>query len=123
MTYTTEVVNGVEVPLSAERIAELEARDAAWANRIPEEREYTFAIQQHLDGAAQARGYDSALSISTYAGSSIAGWADEAAAFIAWRDSVWAYALAELAKVQNQERAVPTVEDFLTELPAINWAD
>lgn len=31
MAYTHKVVNGVEVPLTQEEIAELEARDAAWA--------------------------------------------------------------------------------------------
>jgi len=40
---------------------------------------------------------------------------------VAWRDAVWAYAYAELGKVMNSERAAPTVEAFLDELPAIVW--
>jgi hypothetical protein len=34
MTYSTKNVNGVDVPLSAEEIAALEARDAAWAANV-----------------------------------------------------------------------------------------
>ena len=30
MTYTNKVVNGVEIPLTAEEIAEFQAQDAAW---------------------------------------------------------------------------------------------
>jgi len=48
-------------------------------------------------------------------------WAAEAAAFAAWRDAVWTYAYAELAKVQAGQRAQPTVTDLIAELPAIIW--
>lgn len=35
MTYTTKNVNGVDVPLTPEEIAELVARDAVWLNAQP----------------------------------------------------------------------------------------
>ena len=35
MTYTTKTIDGVSVPLSAAEIAELDARDAAWAAGKP----------------------------------------------------------------------------------------
>ena len=35
MTYTTKIIDGVSVPLSAAEIAELDARDAAWAAGKP----------------------------------------------------------------------------------------
>ena len=44
----------------------------------------------------------------------------EAAAFIAWRDDVWAYACAELDKVQA---GVRMVADFIEELPVMRWPD
>nr|WP_265519761.1 hypothetical protein [Nitratireductor luteus] len=41
----------------------------------------------------------------------------EATALFAWRSAVWAYATAELEKVQEGLRSVPTVRDFMAELP------
>ncbi len=82
---------------------------------------FAAAIQAHLDATARARGYDGALSITTYIGSSIPQWAAEAAAFFAWRDQVWAYAYTELAKVQAGQRAAPTPAELVDELPAISW--
>lgn len=79
------------------------------------------AIQAHLDATARARGYDGALSITTYIGSSIPQWAAEAAAFFAWRDQVWAYAYTELAKVKARQRGAPTPAELVEELPAISW--
>ncbi len=87
----------------------------------PTETEYGAAIQSHLDAAARSRGYDSALSIATYVGSSIPLWAAEAAVFFAWRDAVWAYAYAELSKVRAGQRPQPGVPALIAELPAIAW--
>jgi hypothetical protein len=82
---------------------------------------YAAAISAHLDATARSRGYDGTLSIATYVGSSVPQWAAEAAAFALWRDQVWAYAYAELAKVQAGQRQQPTVADLIAELPAITW--
>lgn len=113
-------VDGVRVPLSVEEIAAFEAsRQPAPSTPTPEL--YAAAISAHLDAAARARGYDGTLSIATYVGSSVPQWAAEAAAFAAWRDAVWTYAYAEMAKVQAGQRAQPTVADLIAELPAITW--
>lgn len=85
------------------------------------QQDYTNAIQKHLDDAAKAKQYNDALSLASYKDSSITQWASEAATFIAWRDSVWVYAYTELQKVQNQLRTQPTVEEFIQELPVIQW--
>jgi hypothetical protein len=42
-------------------------------------------------------------------------------AFIAWRDEVWGYAYAELAKVMAGERERPTVEELIGELEPLDW--
>lgn len=82
---------------------------------------YRIAVQLHIDGTAATRNYDSGVTCASYVNSTIAAWADEAAAFIAWRDGVWAYALAELAKVKNGEREQPTVAGLIGELQPIEW--
>lgn len=79
------------------------------------------AIQAHIDATAQARGYDSGVTCASYVGSTIPAWAAEAAAFVAWRDAVWAYAHGELAKVEIGERVQPAVPEIMRELPSTDW--
>jgi alkanesulfonate monooxygenase SsuD/methylene tetrahydromethanopterin reductase-like flavin-dependent oxidoreductase (luciferase family) len=83
--------------------------------------EYKAAIEAMLDAKARERRYDSSVSIATYVGSTNAAWAAEAAAFVAWRDDVWAYAYAELERVTAGQRPQPPVLDFLAELPPMAW--
>ena len=85
------------------------------------EDDYRRAIQRLIDAHAQSRRYDNGNSLATYATSSNPDWAAEAAAFVAWRDAVWAYAYAEMDKVLAGEREQPSVEDFIGELPQIVW--
>ena len=81
--------------------------------------DYRSAIQAHVDATAQARNYDSAVSCASYVASGNPVWAAEAQAFVAWRDAVWAYAFAELDKVQSGQREQPTVADFVDEVQAV----
>lgn len=85
--------------------------------------DYRYAIQAHVDATAQERQYDSGVTCASYVNSTVTTWAAEAAAFVSWRDAVWAYAFAELAKVEANERPQPTVDDFLAELPAMVWPE
>ncbi len=100
-------------------LEETDARVVAW--RSPTETTYTMAIQMHIDAIAAARSYGNGISCASYKDSTNVQWASEATTFIAWRDSVWGYAFTELAKVQAGTRTQPTVDDFITELPAIVW--
>jgi len=84
---------------------------------------FSDAIQNMLDTAAQSRGYDSGTTIATYVNSTNPQWAAEAQAFVAWRDDVWAYAYSELEQVIAGERDMPTISDFLAELPSITWPE
>lgn len=83
--------------------------------------DFQAAIDGHVDAVAGARNYSSGTSCASYAASTVPQWQAEAAAFIAWRDAVWAHAYAELDKVENGQRPVPAVADFVAELPAIVW--
>lgn len=84
---------------------------------------YRLEIQAMIDAKASERQYDSGATLASYVNSTIEAWATEAKAFVAWRDAVWLYALAEVDKVQNGERDQPSVADFLAELPAFEWPE
>ena len=84
---------------------------------------YRLEIQAMIDAKASERQYDSGATLASYVNSTIEQWAIEAQAFVAWRDDVWLYALAELDKVQKDEREKPNVADFLAELPEFEWPD
>jgi len=81
----------------------------------------TSAIQSMLDETAKERGYDSILSLCTYATSTNAKFAAEGQAAVEWRDEVWAKGYAILADVESGARAIPTVDELLAELPNFVW--
>lgn len=83
--------------------------------------DFADAIEAHVDAAAKSRNYASAVSLASYVQSTNAQWAAEAQAFVAWRDAAWGYAYGELAKVQAGQRAIPSVAEMISELPAIAW--
>lgn len=84
---------------------------------------YENAIQNLVDSTARERQFRDGVTLASYIGSTKPKWAAEAQAFVAWRDGVWTYAYAELAKVQAGERQQPTVEEFLTEIVPIAWPE
>ena len=78
------------------------------------------AIDAHIDAQARALQYNSAAHLAGYTGSTVAEWAAEAEAFVAWRDACWLAALALLAQAEDSGD-VPGVEDVLAALP--EWGD
>lgn len=91
----------------------------------PEDVIETFrqAIQSHVDEQATTRRYDGGNSLAGYVNSTNAQWAEEATAFVAWRDAVWAYAYAEMDRVLNGDREQPTIDELLEELPEMEWPE
>ena len=81
----------------------------------------TSAIQSMLDETAKERGYDSILSLCTYAKSPTEKFAAEGQAGVSWRDEVWAKGYTILADVESGSRAIPTVDELLAELPSFVW--
>lgn len=78
------------------------------------------AVQNHLDAAARAAGYDDIKSAVTYADEpAVPKFQAEGQAFRAWRSLVWATCYAMLADVVTGTRDVPTVEELLAELPVL----
>lgn len=80
--------------------------------------DYRRAVQAHIDAAAQARLYDSGVSLASYVASTNEAWAAEAQAFIAWRDAVWSQVYALWAAPPDP---APTIEALIASLPAIVW--
>ena len=80
-----------------------------------------LAIQERLDAVARSRNYDGILSLCTYATSAVPRFRTEGQAGVDWRDQCWAIAYEVLAEVQSGTRAVPTEDEFMALLPAINW--
>jgi hypothetical protein len=119
--HTQETIS--ELPAWALQAVELATTPPIIPEKTLEEilREFNFAIQGHIDSIARSRQYESSLHCASYANSTVESWAAESQAFIAWRDSVWSYSYTELAKFENGERQAVTVDEFLTELPAIVW--
>lgn len=87
----------------------------------PELADYEAAIQTLVDNTATSRRFRDGVTMASYVASTNPQLADEAQAFVAWRDAVWAHAYTELEKVQNGERATPSIADFLNELPTVIW--
>lgn len=81
----------------------------------------TPLIANYIDSIAQERQYDSAVSCVSYFMSTNVQWKNEAIAFIAWRDSVFAYTMEQVALMATGARSIPTFEEFKTELPKITW--
>ena len=74
------------------------------------------AVQAELDADAQAKGYDNISNACEYAAAPNP-FQNESIAYITRRGNVWAYCYQELAKVQAGTRAMPTIEQIISELP------
>ena len=78
-------------------------------------------LSAYIDSVAQQKQYGNAASCATYYNSTNTQWKNEATAFIAWRDSVYAYAIAQYALMESGQRTIPTFAQFQAELPVISW--
>lgn len=83
--------------------------------------ELTNAIQAHMDTKARERNYDGILSLCTYATSLNAKFSAEGQAGVEWRDACWAKGYAIMNDVLTGERAIPTVDELIAEMPEFTW--
>ena len=78
------------------------------------------AVQQHMDAAAKALGYDDIKSAVTYAEEpSVPKFQQEGQAFRAWRSQCWAAGYVVLSQVEAGQRPVPTAAELIAELPEL----
>lgn len=88
---------------------------------------FSTAVQDYLDGEASKRGYgdpngkNAILSLCSYASGSNSKFAIEGRIGLAWREDVWTKCFEILDEVKNGERAIPTLDEFLNELPKPQW--
>lgn len=74
-----------------------------------------------VDSVAQQQQYADGVSCASYINSTNNVWKAQAEAFIAWRDSVYTYVIAQEALMQSGARSIPAFAEFQTELPVIAW--
>lgn len=76
------------------------------------------AVDQRLNDAAQAKGYDSIVTASLRAALPDSPFHDEGVAFGTWMDQTYAACYAILAQAQAGTRPIPTEAELMTVLPA-----
>jgi hypothetical protein len=103
------------VPMTPDEEAEFEASRAP---QPPGVKEYTDAVQSHLDSKAQERNYDNIVSACSYAGAPNPFQA-EGSAFVSWRGDVWAACYQIMGEVQGGQRPAPTIVGLIAELPEL----
>ena len=120
-----KLVNGVEVDMTMDEIAEYNQRQADWDAQFAERltKECQTALETYIDTIAGLKSYSSGISCASYKDSTNAQWAAEATAFIAWRDECYVYAYDYLARAQAGEIENPSVDDFMTGVPAMVWPE
>lgn len=79
------------------------------------------SIQARLDTFAQTRGYDSILSATTYATSTVERFAKDGQYCVEARDLTWAVAIQIQEDVDSGKRPLPTYEQVEAELPKLAW--
>lgn len=84
-------------------------------------RAITTLVQERLDAFAASRGYDGILSACTYATSTVPKFQSEGQVSVNARDATWGACYAVLAAIQAGERLMPTMAEFVAELPTLEW--
>jgi len=83
---------------------------------------YSAAVQNLLDSTAKEKGYDNIISMTSYANSGNAKWANEATAAITWRDACWNESLVQMGNYLATGNK-PSMEDFLAAMPTPVWPE
>lgn len=122
--YNTEVPDGTE---NGATFAE-----GAWMNPPPPPEpapyvppaptvdDFDAALTAHLDATAQARRYDNRITCALRAGYT-GPFQAEGQAFATWMDACNWQAYQVLAGVQSGALTMPTVEEFVADLPDMVW--
>lgn len=80
-------------------------------------------VQNRLDEWAGERGYESILSLCTYATSTVPQFQAEGQRGVEVRDACWQFGYDLLAQVQAGEAEVPSEDELLAMLPPMEWPE
>lgn len=80
-------------------------------------------VQKRLDEWARERGYESILSLCTYATSTVPKFQAEGQRGVEVRDSFWQFGYELLAQIEAGEAPIPTEEGLLAMMPPLTWTD
>lgn len=84
-------------------------------------KQLTDAVQHYMDDTVSERGYDGILSACSYCNSTDETFRAEGQACLEWRDTVWRACYSILEAVLAGNRAIPTEEELIAELPKLEW--
>lgn len=118
------IADGAMIPADRENRDFAEADAIGIADPPPHQLsagDYAAAVQGHVDEVARSLGYADGVAVASYVASNVPAWAQEAQAFVLWRDAVWMYSYQQLAAVTSGARSAPAVADFIAELPLVPW--
>jgi hypothetical protein len=79
------------------------------------------AVQKRLDDFAKTRAYDGILSACTYSTSLVPRFRAEGQYAVEARDAHWAKAYEIMNAVLSGQRAMPTLDQTLAEMPQLRW--
>ena len=80
-------------------------------------------VQKRLDEWAGERGYESILSLCTYATSTIPKFQVEGQRGVEVRDTCWQFGYSLLAQVEAGQAPIPSEDELLQMLPPMEWPE
>lgn len=116
-------VNGVLVELTPAETQEYNDRTAVWEAQANQRLfdDCQSRLEILINEKAAEKNYSSGVSCASYKDSTNVQWAAEATAFIAWRDNCYEYGYDYMAKAQDGIILSPSVDDFISGLPVMEW--
>lgn len=84
---------------------------------------FVAIVEEFLDSTVLAKDYKNVIHACSYVESSVPQYKAEALAVVAWRDLVWGKAYEIQNAILAGSRTVPTREEFLAEMPALEWPE
>lgn len=80
-------------------------------------------VQKRLDKWAGERGYESILSLCTYATSTVPKFQAEGQRGVEVRDECWTFGYSLLAQVEAGQVPIPSEDELLQMLPPMEWPE